>query len=291
MEYVTLNTGAKMPLEGFGVFQVDDLQLCEQVVFDAIKVGYRLLDTAAVYGNEVAVGAGVNRAISEGLVTREELFVTTKVWVTDAKNEDTAYRAVKKSLELMGLSYVDMVLLHQAMGDYFAAYRGLERAKEEGMTKAIGVSNFYPDTLVNFCLNVDTIPAVNQIETHPFFTREDDLKEMAAFNIVPQAWAPLAEGGHGLFTDPVLKEIGARYGKSAAQVTLRWNVQRGVSVLPKSVHVERMEENLDIWDFSLTEEEMAMIGSKDLGHSELAEHRTPWGVRSFNSIIVEREGS
>lgn len=289
MEYARLNTGARMPMEGFGVFQIEDLKLCEQVVFDAIRTGYRLLDTAAIYGNESAVGAGVKRAIDEGLVTRDELFITTKVWVSDAKTEDTAYRAVEKSLSLMGLDCLDMVLLHQAMGDYFAAYRGIERAKEEGMTKAIGVSNFYPDTLVNFCLNVGTIPAVNQIEAHPFFTREEDLKEMDSFGIVPQAWAPLAEGKHGLFTDPVLTEIGARYGKTAAQVALRWNVQRGVSVLPKSVHVERMRENLDIWDFSLTEDEMTKIGSKDLGHSELAQHRTPWGVRSFNNIIAERE--
>lgn len=289
MEYARLNTGARMPMEGFGVFQIEDLELCEQVVFDAIRTGYRLLDTAAIYGNESAVGAGVKRAIDEGLVTRDELFITTKVWVSDAKTEDTAYRAVEKSLRLMGLDCLDMVLLHQAMGDYFAAYRGIERAKEEGMTKAIGVSNFYPDTLVNFCLNVGMIPAVNQIEAHPFFTREEDLKEMDSFGIVPQAWAPLAEGKHGLFTDPVLTEIGARYGKTAAQVALRWNVQRGVSVLPKSVHVERMRENLDIWDFSLTEDEMTKIGSKDLGHSELAQHRTPWGVRSFNNIIAERE--
>lgn len=272
MEYAVLNTGAKMPLEGLGVFQIRDLEECERVVYDAIKTGYRLLDTAASYGNEEAVGAGVKKAIADGLVTREELFITTKVWVSDARNEETAYEAVKTSLKKLDMPYVDLVLLHQAMGDYFAAYRGITRAYKEDLTKAVGVSNFFPWVLTNFCENVKVIPAVNQIELHPFFTQEHALEVMKSYGVIPQAWGPLAEGNHGIFTDPDLTEIGSKYGKTAAQVVLRWNTQRGVSILPKSTHVERMMQNIDIWDFTLTDDEMVAIGQKDLGHSEIIDH-------------------
>ena len=283
MEYTLLNTGAKMPLEGFGVFQIPDAKECEQVVYDAIRTGYRLLDTAASYGNEEALGNGVKRAISEGLVTRDELFVTTKVWVSDMKTEETAYEAVKTSLKKLDMEYVDLVLLHQALGDYFAAYRGITRAYKEGLAKAIGVSNFYPFVLANLCANVEVIPAVNQVELHPFFQQEDALALMKEYGVAPQAWGPLAEGKHGIFTDPVLTKIGDKYGKSAAQVVLRWNTQRGVSVLPKSVHVERMEQNIDIWDFTLTEEEMAEIAKMDMGHSEIINHFDPQIVKWLNS--------
>jgi diketogulonate reductase-like aldo/keto reductase len=272
MDYAVLNTGAKMPLEGFGVFQIRDLEECERVVYDAIRTGYRLLDTAASYGNEEAVGTGVKKAIADGLVTREELFITTKVWVSDARNEETAYEAVKTSLKKLDMPYVDMVLLHQAMGDYFAAYRGITKAYKEGLARAVGVSNFFPWVLTNFCENVEVIPAVNQIELHPFFTQEHALKVMRSYGVAPQAWGPLAEGKHGIFTDPELAEIGRKYGKTAAQVVLRWNTQRGVSILPKSTHVERMEQNIDIWDFTLTDDEMTVINKKDLGHSEIIDH-------------------
>lgn len=282
MEYAVLNTGAKMPLEGFGVFQIPEADECERVVYDAIKVGYRLLDTAASYGNEAALGRAVKRAVAEGLVSREELFITTKVWVQDQKTEQDACDAVKTSLEKLDMPYVDLVLLHQAMGDYFAAYRGITRAYREGLARAVGVSNFFPSVLANFCENVEVIPAVNQIELHPFFAQEDALKNMKECGIVPQAWAPLAEGKHGIFTDPVLGGIGAKYGKSAAQVALRWNVQRGVSILPKSTHVERMEQNLAIWDFELTDEEMKQIGEKDLRHSEIINHFDPELVKLLN---------
>lgn len=191
MEYVTLNTGAKMPLEGFGVFQISDADECERVVYDAIKTGYRLLDTAAAYMNEEALGKAVKRAIADGIVTREELFITTKVWVQDEKNEDTAYEAVKASLAKLDMEYVDLVLLHQALGDYFAAYRGITKAYKEGLTKAVGVSNFYPFVLANFCENVEVIPAVNQVEFHPFFQQEDAIALMREYGIVPQAWGPL----------------------------------------------------------------------------------------------------
>ena len=279
MEYVTLNTGARMPLEGFGVFQIPDAAECERVVYDAIKTGYRLLDTAASYMNEEAVGRGVKKAIEDGLVARDQLFITTKVWVSDMKTEETAYEAVKTSLKKLDMSYADLILLHQPMGDYFAAYRGITRAYKEGLTKAIGVANFYPAILANFCETVEVIPAVNQVELHPFFAQEGALENMKAYGVVPQAWGPLAEGKHGIFTDPDLTAIGNKYGKSAAQVVLKWNAQRGVSIIPKSTHVERMEQNIDIWDFDLTDEEMKTVASKDLGHSEIVNHDDPGFVK------------
>lgn len=286
MEFLTLNTGAKMPLEGFGVFQIPDPVQCEQVVYDAIRTGYRLLDTAAAYMNEEALGKGVARAIADGLTTREELFITTKVWVQDMKTETTAYEAVKASLKKLNMDYVDLVLLHQPMGDYFAAYRGIERAYKEGLAKAIGVANFYPAILTNLCEHVEIIPAVNQVELHPFFAQQKALENMKAYGIVPQAWGPLAEGKHGIFTDPELTAIGKKYGKSAAQVVLRWNAQRGVSIIPKSVHVERMEQNIDIWDFQLTDAEMETIAAKDLGHSEIVNHDDPGFVKALCGMNI-----
>ena len=275
-----------MPSEGFGVFQIPDAKECERSVYDAIRTGYRLLDTAAAYGNEEALGKAVKRAVEDGLTTREELFITTKVWVQDEKNEETAYEAVKTSLAKLDLEYVDLVLLHQALGDYFAAYRGITKAYREGLTKAVGVSNFFPFVLANFCETAEVIPAVNQVELHPFFTQEDAVALMKEYGVVPQAWGPLAEGKHGIFTDPDLTAIGEKYGKSAAQTVLRWNVQRGVSVLPKSTHVERMEQNMDIWDFELTEEEMKKIGGKDLGHSEIINHFDPQLVKMLCGMKI-----
>ena len=286
MEYITLNTGAKMPLEGFGVFQIPDAAQCEQVVYNAIKTGYRLLDTAAAYMNEEALGKGVARAIADGLTTREELFITTKVWVQDQKNEETAYEAVRTSLAKLNMEYVDLVLLHQPMGDYFAAYRGITRAYKEGLTKAIGVANFYPAILTNLCENVEVIPAVNQVEMHPFFVQAAAIDNMKSYGVAPQAWGPLAEGKHGIFTDPVLVEIGKKYGKSAAQVVLKWNAQRGVSIIPKSVHEERMKQNIDIWDFELTEDEMAAVAAKDLGHSEIVNHDDPMFVKALHGMNI-----
>ena len=286
MEYITLNTGAKMPLEGFGVFQIPDAAQCEQVVYNAIKTGYRLLDTAAAYMNEEALGKGVARAIADGLTTREELFITTKVWVQDQKNEETAYEAVGTSLAKLNMEYVDLVLLHQPMGDYFAAYRGITRAYKEGLTKAVGVANFYPAILTNLCENAEVIPAVNQVEMHPFFVQAAAIDNMKSYGIAPQAWGPLAEGKHGIFTDPVLVEIGKKYGKSAAQVVLKWNAQRGVSIIPKSVHEERMKQNIDIWDFELTEDEMAAVAEKDLGHSEIVNHDDPMFVKVLHGMNI-----
>lgn len=286
MEFATLNTGAKMPLEGFGVFQIPDLKVCEQSVYDAVKAGYRLIDTAAAYMNEEAVGKAVSRAIADGIVARDELFITTKVWVQDMKNEATAYEAVKTALAKLKLDYVDLILLHQPMGDYFAAYRGIEKAHKEGLAKAIGVSNFYPAILTNLCENVEIIPVVNQVELHPFFTQNDAIENMKNYGVVPQAWGPLAEGKHGIFTDPELVSIGKKYGKSAAQVVLRWNTQRGVSVIPKSTHRERIEENFNIWDFTLNDDEMAVISAKDLGHSEIVDHGSLSFVKFINDMKI-----
>lgn len=273
-----------MPLEGFGVFQIPDAVQCEQVVYDAIKTGYRLIDTATAYGNEKAVGKGVARAIADGIVTREELFITTKVWVSDMGSKEAAYQAVKTSLKSLNMDYVDLILLHQPMNDYFAAYRGITKAYKEGIAKAIGVSNFYPAILTNLCETVEVIPAVNQIELHPFFVQQNAIENMKTYGVVPQAWGPLAEGKHGIFTDPELISIGNKYKKSAAQVALRWNIQRGVSILPKSVHIERMKQNIDIWDFALTEEEMERISAKDLGHSEIVNHDDPVFVKFIYNL-------
>ncbi len=286
METVKLNQGSEMPLEGFGVFQIPDAAQCEQVTYEAIQTGYRLIDTAAAYMNEEAVGKAVARAIADGITTRDELFITTKVWVQDMKTEETAYAAVKASLQKLGMEYADLILLHQPMGDYFAAYRGIEKAYRDGLTKAIGVANFYPGNLTNLCENVEIIPAVNQVELHPFFTQQAAIDNMKAYGIVPQAWGPLAEGKHGIFTDPVLTEIGKKYGKTAAQVALKWNAQRGVSIIPKSVHVERMQQNIDIWDFALTDDEMAQIAAKDLGHSEIVDHDSPAFVKMVCGMKV-----
>ena len=266
MEYTTLNNGLKMTLEGFGVFQVRDKEECKQSVLEAIKAGYRLIDTAASYTNEDAVGKAVREAIREGICTREELFITSKMWVQDMKDYDSAKKAIDASLEKTGLEYLDLYLLHQAMGDYFSAYRAMEDAYKEGKLKAIGVSNFYPHTLVNFCSVVEITPAVNQVELHPFFTQPHALEIMNEYHIQAEAWAPLGGGRYDAFHNAVLKEIAEKYHKSIGQVMLRWNIQRGVVVIPKSTHIERIKENIDIFDFALTEEDMQKITALDQGY-------------------------
>ncbi len=281
MEYVTLNNGIKMPLEGFGVFQVPDPAQCKQAVLDAINSGYRLIDTAAAYMNEEAVGA----AIKESGVDRSELFITTKLWVQDADYE-SAKKAIETSLEKLGLDYLDLYLIHQPMGDYVGAYRAMEEAYKEGKLRAIGVCNFYPARLADLCETVDVIPAVNQVELHPFFQQEDALALMKEYGVRPEAWGPFAEGNHGIFTHPVLSSIGEKYGKSAAQVALRWNVQRGVVVIPKSVHKDRMGQNMNIWDFELSEEDMNEIAKLDIGHSEIVNHDDPNFVKMLHGLKV-----
>ena len=266
MEYQTLNNGLKMPIVGFGVFRVPDKKECEESVYQAIKAGYRLIDTAASYTNEDAVGAGVKRAIEEGVCTRKDLFITSKMWVQDMKNYETAKKAIDASIEKSGLGYLDLYLLHQAMGDYFSAWRAMEDAYKEGKLKAIGVSNFYAHVLVNFVNTVEIKPMVNQVELHPYYTQEKAIETMKYYNVIPEAWAPLGGGRYNPFEDEMLKGIAAKYNKSVGQVLLRWNVQRGV-VVPKSTHVERIKENIDIFDFELNEEEMKQISSLNMGYS------------------------
>lgn len=276
MEYRTLSNGNRMPMVGFGVFQVPPEET-KKAVLSALKVGYRLIDTAHAYGNEAAVG----EAIRESGIPRDEVFVTTKLWISDFKE---ARVAAEKAVDRMGIGAIDLILLHQSMGDYFAAWRGLEQAYKEGAVRAIGVSNFFPATMENFCLNVEVKPMVNQIELHPFFQQPKALEVAAEFGTVPEAWGPFDEGKHGLFTDPVLTGIGEKYGKSAAQVALRWNIQRGVVVLPKSTHEERMRQNLDVMDFQLSKEDMDAIAKMDLGHSEIIDHSDPGLVKALNSF-------
>jgi len=283
MEYVTLNTGAKMPLEGFGVYQISDLKVCEDSTYFAIKTGYRLIDTAAAYCNETAVGNAVKRAIADGLVKREDLFIVTKIWIHDMKTEDDTYAAVKKALGKLQMDYVDLMLLHQPFGDYFAAYRGLERAYKDGLVRAIGVSNFYPAPLSNLCDLVSVKPAVNQVEMHPYFQQGQACENMRARGVQPMSWAPLAEGLLNIFDDDVLNEIAKKHGKTVPQVMLRWNTQRGVVIIPKSTHEERIKENLNIWDFRLTDEEMEAIAKKDVGHSQFVDHN---GLDFYNLIMT-----
>ncbi|HIS72605.1 MAG TPA: aldo/keto reductase [Candidatus Scatomorpha pullicola] len=277
MDYVTLRNGVKMPQEGFGVFQIRDLDECERVVTDAIGAGYRLIDTAESYGNESAVG----KAIAKSGVNRADLFISTKLWVTDTSYEG-AKAAIDRSMENLGVDYLDLYLIHQAMGDYIGAWRAMTEAYKEGRIRAIGVCNFYPYRLADFCETVDELPAVDQVELHPFFQQENAFSLMREYGVQPMAWAPFAEGKHGIFTHPVLTKIGEKYGKGAGQVALRWNMQRGVVVIPKSTHRERMEQNIDVFDFSLTDEEMREIAALDIGHSEIIDHTDPKLVQALH---------
>ncbi|MCM0781484.1 aldo/keto reductase, partial [Klebsiella pneumoniae] len=276
MEYSVLSNARKMPMLGFGVFKVTDKAECKQAVLNAIRTGYRLIDTAAVYDNEDAVGEAVREAIAEGLCTREALFITSKLWVQDMANTGMAKAGIAASLKKSGLEYFDLYLLHQAMGDYFSAWRALEEAYEAGTLKAIGVSNFYPHVLANFCETVRIKPMVNQVELHPYFAQPAALEAMKHYHVQPEAWAPLGGGRHNPYQDALLRGIADAHQKTIAQVVLRWNVQRGVTVIPKSTRQERIEENFAIWDFVLTDNEMAQISALDLGYvGEAVKHFNP----------------
>lgn len=233
-----------------------------------------MIDTAASYGNEEAVGEAVKECIDEGIVTREELRITSKLWVQDTDYE-SAKTAFEVSLQKLGLEYLDIYLIHQAMNDYYGAWRALEELYEDGKVKVIGVCNFYPNQLMDLCLHCKTKPMINQVEMHPFFQQNEALRIMNDLNVQPQAWAPLAEGSHGIFTNPVLWEIAIKHSKSIAQIVLRWNVQRGVIVIPKSVNPNHRKENLDIWDFVLTDDQMDEIKKLDLEKSEIIDHFNP----------------
>lgn len=280
MEHVTLSNGVVMPILGFGVYQVPP-EDTERVVSDALAAGYRHIDTAAAYGNE----EGVGRAIASSGVPREELFVTTKLWVQDA-GEDNTRRAFESSMRKLGLDRLDLYLIHQPFGDYYSEWRAMQDLYREGRIRAIGVSNFLPDRLVDLILQNDIAPMVNQVETHPFYQRVDDQALMAQHDVAIQSWAPFAEGRNDLFTDPLLSAIGAAHGKSAGQVVLRWLIQRGVIVIPKSVRPERMAENFDVFDFTLTDEEMAQIAEMDAGASVFFSHRDPEWVQRLGTHRV-----
>ena len=266
---VTLNNGVLMPILGFGVFQIPADQT-EHAVTDALAAGYRHLDTAASYGNEEAVG----RAIAASGIPREELFVTTKLWVQDAGEEATT-RAFDASLQRLGLDYLDLYLIHQPYGDYYGSWRAMRALTEQGLVRAVGVSNFYPDRLVDLIDRTGFTPAVNQIETHPYFQRQADQDLMVERGVQHESWGGFAEGRNNLFTDPTLTEIGAAHGKSVAQVVLRWLTQRGIVAIPKSVQPARMAQNLAIFDFTLTEQEMVRIAGLDTGASLFFDHRDP----------------
>ncbi|MEU5958062.1 aldo/keto reductase [Streptomyces sp. NPDC047525] len=270
MQYVTLNNGVEMPVLGFGVYQIPPEQT-ERAVSEAIAAGYRLLDTAAAYGNEEAVG----RAVKNSGVPREDLFVTTKLWVQDAPAQENTRRALETSLTRLGLDHVDLYLMHQPFGDVYGQWRAMEDLNREGLAKAIGVANFYPDRLLDLTVNNEITPQVNQIETHPFFQRTADQDLMREHGVQIQSWGGFAEGRNELFTQPLLAGIGEQYGKSVAQVVLRWLTQRGVVAIPKSVRAERMAENFDIFDFELTDDQMAAIATLDTGASLFFDHRDP----------------
>lgn len=276
MKEKRLNNGIQMPAAGFGVFQVQDPEECTKAVLEAIETGYRLIDTAQSYGNEEAVG----KAITQTSVPREELFITTKVWITNY-DYDKCKASVEESLKKLGVDYIDLVLLHQAYADYYGAYRALEDLYKEGKIRAIGVSNFFPDRLVDLCLNVEIIPSVNQVEVNPFMQQIEAQKWNEKYGIQMEAWAPFAEGRNNMFTNPILSEIAEEHQKSVAQVILRWLVQRNIVPLSKSVKKERMEQNIDIFDFELTKEDMKKIASLDVKTSSFFDHYDPAIIESL----------
>lgn len=275
MKTVTLNNGVEMPQVGYGVYQVTPAE-CERCVADALATGYRMIDTAQAYHNE----EGVGDAVKKSGIARDELFLVSKVWISNY-GYDRAKASIDESLRRLGTDYIDLMLLHQPYCDRYGAYRALEAAYREGKVRAIGVSNFYPDHFVDLASNAEVVPAVNQLETHVFDQQTAPQRIMEEFGTRVMAWAPLAEGRNGFFTNPVLEAIGRKYGKSVAQVALRWLVQRGVIIIPKSVHVERMEQNLDLFDFSLTDEDMARIAALDTGRSLFFDHHDPEVVKMF----------
>lgn len=275
MKTVKLNNGVEMPQIGYGVYQVSPEE-CERCVSDALSVGYRMIDTAQAYHNEEGVGA----AVAKSGISRDKLFLVSKIWISNY-GYDKAKASIDESLRKLGTDYIDLMLLHQPFCDRYGAYRAMEDAYREGKLRAIGVSNFYPDHFIDLASNVDTVPAVNQVETHVFDQQIAAQKYMTEFGTHIMAWAPLAEGLNGFFTNPVLEEIGHKYGKSVAQVALRWLIQRGVIIIPKSTHRERMEQNIDIFDFELSADDMAAIAALDTGKSLFFDHHDPEVVKMF----------
>lgn len=278
MKTVVLNNGLEMPILGFGVFQLADPAECERCVVDAIQTGYRLIDTAASYGNEQAVGKAIERCG----VPRQELFVTTKLWISDAGYEK-ARRAFDRSLQRLGLDYLDLYLIHQPYGDVYGAWRAMEELYREGRAKAIGVSNFHPDRVMDLILHNEVPPAVNQVETHPFHQQVETQAFLRENNVQIESWGPFAEGRNGIFENEVLKSIGGKHGKTVAQVVLRWLTQRGVVAIPKSARKERMAENFNVFDFELSADDLAAIATLDAGASVFFDHRDPAMVKMLGT--------
>lgn len=279
MKDVILNNGVKMPIVGFGVYQMTDLDECERAVLEAIEVGYRLIDTAQAYGNEEAVG----RALQKTTIPREELFITTKVWISNA-GYDKARQSIEESMKKMKLTYIDLVLIHQPVGDYYGTYRAMTELYKEGKIKAIGVSNFYPDRLIDMSLFNEITPAINQVEVNVFHQQKEAQRYMEKYQVQMQAWAPFAEGRKDMFNQSLLKEIGSRYNKSVAQVILRWLVQRNIVVLAKTSHQSRMKENINIFDFELTEAEMKLISELDQKESSFFSHYDPSRIEYLGNL-------
>ena len=278
MTYVTLNNGLKMPQVGYGVYQVEPAE-AERCVLDAISVGYRMIDTAQIYHNE----EGVGNAIVKCGVPREELFIVTKVWISNA-GEEKAYASILESLKKLQTDYIDLLLIHQPFGDYYGTYRAMERAYHEGKVRAIGVSNFYPDRFIDIQAHVEVKPAVNQVETHVFNQQITAQEYMEKYGCQIMSWGPFAEGKNDFFNNETLAEIGRKYGKSVAQVALRYLLQRGVVLIPKSTHKERMKQNMDIFNFSLTEEDMAIIRKLETKQSLFFSHYDPQTVEFITSL-------
>jgi len=281
MQTATLNNGVEMPILGFGVYQAEPKE-CEEAVLAALETGYRSIDTAAAYMNEQAVG----RAVKKSGVPREELFITTKLWIQNAGYENTK-KAFSRSLERLGLDFLDLYLIHQPFGDYYGSWRAMEELYKEGQVRAIGVSNFYPDRLTDLIVHNEVVPAVNQIETHPFFQRMEYQALMREKGVQIESWGPFAEGKNGFFQNAALVDLSKKYGKSVAQVALRWLTQRGVVCIPKSVHKERIAENFDIFDFSLTGEDMEKIAALDTGKSCFLEHTDPKVAEWLGSVTYD----
>lgn len=284
MDYVTLANGVKMPQLGYGVYQVTKEE-CERCVLDALDVGYRAIDTAQSYFNEAEVG----EAIAESGIDRKEIFLTTKVWIEHYGYEQ-AKQSVLQSMEKLKTDYIDLVLLHQPFADYYGAYRALEDLYEEGRLRAIGVSNFYPDRLVDIASFARIKPMVNQIETHPLNQQIEAHEWLKKYGVIHEAWAPFGEGRGNMFTNPVLQKLGDKYNKTVAQVILRWQLQRGIVVIPKSTHKERMAQNLDVFDFTLTDENMQDIAALDTKTSSFFSHQDPAIVEWFVKMEKERKG-
>ena len=280
MEFITLDNGVKMPQEGYGVFQIPPEE-CERCVSDALSVGYRLIDTASSYGNEEGVGAAVRKSG----IPRKELFITTKLWVQDTSYEG-AIRAAEASMKRMGVDYLDLYLIHQPFGDYYGAWRAMEEMYREGIIRAIGVCNFDEARLVDLCVNHEINPVVNQVEIHPFHQQTSAIQTMRRYQVQPEAWGPLSEGQKNIFRHHLLSKIAARYPKSTAQIILRWHIQRGIIVIPKSSRKERMEENINIWDFTLDSKDMDAIAALDIGHSEIINHYSSSTARALNAMRI-----